>query len=334
MLDHDMSRAAPGSAPDCCPQYLNGLCMPIPVPESETFYSKFGVKCLKFNRSLAAIRPKCLLGLRSQINTVTSPIDANFVYGSTKSMADRLRKFKDGKMRVWNYFKDLNLKPLLPPQEDNPDNDCLARPKGLFCFIAGDVRANEQTHLTVIHTIYVREHNRMAKILAEINPDWDDDKIYHEVRHIQAAGVQHVLVNEYLPLLLGHKYTDSYNLRSSSSAQGGDYWNGYDPTVTTSTGTGFAAAAFRFGHSQVQGMVRRYDKNHKYITGQLLRHLFKRPFLLYEPGVMDQLIGGLINTPVQATDPFVSEEVSGHLFQPPNVQFGHDLAAINIQRGL
>ncbi|KAG9510118.1 Chorion peroxidase [Fragariocoptes setiger] len=328
LLDHDMSRAAPGSAPECCPHYLRGLCMPIPVPKFDPFYSKFGVKCLKFDRSLAAIRPKCKLGVRLQINTLTSPIDANFVYGSTKTMADQLREFDDGQMRVWNYFKDL--KPLLPPKDEQPDDDCLARPKGLFCFMAGDVRVNEQTHLTVLHTLYVREHNRMAKILAELNIDWDDDRIYHEVRHIQAAGVQHVLMNEFLPLLLGPKLIDSYNLKPQKH---GGYWNGYDPSVTTSTGTGFAAAAFRYGHSSVQGMIRRFSKHHKFIKGTLLRHLFKRPFLLYQPGVMDQLIGGLINTPMQTVDPFMSEEVSGHLFQPPDTEFGHDLAAINIQRG-
>lgn len=61
-LDHDLTRAALGEAPECCPAYLKGLCMPIPVPPSDDFYSKFNVKCLKFDRTPAAIRPKCLLG--------------------------------------------------------------------------------------------------------------------------------------------------------------------------------------------------------------------------------------------------------------------------------
>lgn len=236
-----------------------------------------------------------------------------------------LRKFVDGKMRVWNYFSELKLKPLLPPKEEKPDEECIARPKGLYCFLAGDVRVNEQTHLTVLHTLYIREHNRMAKILGNLNLDWNDEKIYQEVRHITAAGVQHVLVTEFLPLLLGNKHMKEYGVQSTNE--------GYDPTVTTSTGTAFAAAAFRYGHSMIQGMVRRYDKFHKFIKGELLRFLFKRPFLIYEPGVMDELIGGLINTPSQNTDPFVTEDVSGHLFQPPKAQFGHDLPAINIQRG-
>lgn len=329
LLNHDVTRAAPGEAPECCPQYLKGLCMPIPVPPNDPFYSKFGLKCLKFDRTPAGIRPKCLLGLRAQINTVTSPVDASFVYGSTQSLANKLRKFSDGKMKVLSYFEKPKLKPLLPPKTDNPDADCVARPKRLFCFEAGDVRVNEQTHLTVLHTVYVREHNRIAKVLAKLNIDWDDDKIYHETRHIVAATVQHVMVNEFLPLLLGSKSIKEHAISPTHDG----HWPGYDPTVTTSTGTGFAAAAFRYGHSMVESAIKRINQRGQLIKSELLRFLFKRPFVLYEPGAVDQLIMGMLLTEAEQTDPFVSEELSGHLFQPPKAKFGHDLAAINIQRG-
>lgn len=268
--------------------------------------------------------------MRAQINTVTSPVDASFVYGSTESLASKLRAFKGGKMRVWDYFEKLKLKPLLPPKREKPDEECIARPKNLYCFMAGDVRVNEQTHLTVLHTIYVREHNRIAKVLGKLNMDWDDEKIYQETRHIVAACVQHVMVNEFLPLLLGHKATQEYKIKASSND---GFSSIYDPSVTTSTGTGFAAAAFRYGHSMVEGVIKRFDKYGMFIKGELLRFLFKRPFLLYKPGVMDQLILGMVLTPSEQTDPFVTEELSGHLFQPPKAKFGHDLPAINIQRG-
>lgn len=264
------------------------------------------------------------------MNTITSPIDANFVYGSVESVANKLRSFQDGKMKVWNLFEKQHLKPLLPPKTKDPDSDCLGRPKGMFCFEAGDVRVNEQTHLTVLHTIYIREHNRIAKTLAKINLDWDDDKIYHETRHIIAASVQHVAVNEFLPLLLGPRLTKEYALTPTSN---GKYWNGYDPTVTTSIGTGFAAAGFRYGHSMVDGSIKRLDKHGNLVKAELLRFLFKRPFLLYKPEVVDQLVRGMIWESAEQTDPFVSQELSGHLFQPPKAKFGHDLPAINIQRG-
>lgn len=41
-----------------------------------------------------------------------------------------------------------------------------------------------------------------------------------------------------------------------------------------------------------------------------LRDLLRRPFIVYEPGAIDKLIGGLLNTPAQVYDPFISSEVS------------------------
>lgn len=50
----------------CCgnqtSQARHKLCLPISVPEDDPFYSRFGVKCLEFRRSLAGLRPNCVLG--------------------------------------------------------------------------------------------------------------------------------------------------------------------------------------------------------------------------------------------------------------------------------
>lgn len=203
---------------------------------------------------------------------------------------------------------------MLPPETENPERDCIGRPRHLFCFIAGDERVNEQIHLTVLHTLYVRDHNRMAIELGKLNPHWDDEKIYQETRHITAAIVQHITLNEFLPLLVGEELVHRYNLTEEPDG----YWNGYDPYVHTSPAQGFTTAAFRMGHTFIQGMVRRYNKYHEFLGEDMLRNLLRQPFIVYEPGKLDELAGGLINTPAQTYDPFITEEVSGHLFQGKN----------------
>lgn len=95
----------------------------------------------------------------------------------------------------------------------------------------------------------------------------------------------------------------------------------------------FAAAAFRQGHTFIQSSVERFNKFHEFVAAEKLRHLFKQPFLIYQPGVLDELTAGMVNQASQCYDPFITEDVSGHLFQAPEGQFGHDLAAINLQRG-
>lgn len=314
---------------NCCKrQHPN--CKPIQIPENDPLYSRYNQRCMDFKRSLAGLRPNCALGPRVHINTITATIDANTVYGSTKAIADQLRAFSGGLLKVQDVFARMNLKPLMPQQLDKPDLDCFARPSNTYCFLGGDERVNEQPTLTVMHTLYVRDHNRVASQLAQINPHWDDDRIYHETRHIEAAIVQHVLINEYLPMLIGHEIMSIFNL---TSAPAGTYWTGYNPNVTPSIAQGFSTAAFRQGHTFIQGKVRLHDsKTHEYLGAEMLRSLFKRPFHYYKPGRMDQVIAGIVNTPAQIYDPFITEEISGHLFQEPGLAYGMDLPAINLAR--
>ena len=113
------------------------------------------------------------------MNTITSVLDANFVYGSSKDTADRLRTFQGGLLASNPINRHLGLKDLLPPKLESPDAGCKDRPNNdTYCFLAGDSRANQQMMLIAQHTIFMREHNRIAAELAYINPHWDDEKIY------------------------------------------------------------------------------------------------------------------------------------------------------------
>lgn len=71
----------------------------------------------------------------------------------------------------------------------------------------GDIRAQENPQLTVVHTLMLREHNRIARALKSMNPGWSDEQLFQEARRIVVAEIQHITYTEYLPTLLGAQFT-------------------------------------------------------------------------------------------------------------------------------
>ena len=66
-------------------------------------------------------------------------------------------------------------------------------------FLGGDERANENVLLSSVHSLFLREHNRLVEQLEQQNPEWDGDTLYQEARRIVEAEMQAITYNEFLP---------------------------------------------------------------------------------------------------------------------------------------
>jgi len=54
-------------------------------------------------------------------------------------------------------------------------------------------RVSEHLTLSSIHTLWLREHNRIARAIKRTNPHWSGETIYQETRKI--VGAYHQAVN-------------------------------------------------------------------------------------------------------------------------------------------
>ncbi|XP_022250490.1 peroxidase-like [Limulus polyphemus] len=101
------------------------------------------------------------------------------IYGSDLHTVQSLRLFQDGLMR---FQRDSEGNVILPRSRNTRGDLCSEPRNKLFCFQAGDRRLNEHPALTALHTIFIREHNRIARELRKINPCWNDERLFQEAR--------------------------------------------------------------------------------------------------------------------------------------------------------
>jgi hypothetical protein len=284
----------------------------IPVPKGDPSFDpkSTGTKVIPTTRSLY----KMVNGVRSQFDEDTSYIDGSTVYGSDATRAKDLRAF-DGKGHLstspGNYLP-YNTFGLNNANNTNLDPTTL--------FLGGDIRVNEQVALTTMHTTWMREHNRIATLLATDFPTFTDEQIYQAARAIVGAEIQRITYNEFLPLLLGPNAIPTYK--------------GYNSNTNATVALLFTTACYRVGHTLLSPQVlMRNSKLQPVLDGTLpLRTMFFVPDQIIHMGGIEPVLRGLTLQKAEQVDEMVVDDVRDFLFGPPG-SGGLDLISLNIQRG-
>jgi hypothetical protein len=165
---HDMTSLATASDsngnPLNCPcGSTDPNCLNIAIPQGDTAMGG-GQSCVQFTRSSPSFQSVDCLNqtYREQLNQVSSYLDLSQVYGSSRAVSDSLRTFTNGQL-LTSAGLTAN-RPYLPKSSTV---QCSTDANSQFtCFQAGEARADENLGLTGIHTLFVREHNRIASQLA------------------------------------------------------------------------------------------------------------------------------------------------------------------------
>jgi hypothetical protein len=299
-IDHDMM-ITPIAVP------TEDFNIPVPLCDPTFDPSCTGTATIAFQRS-AFVHD--VNGVRQQLNANTHWLDGSQVYGSDTldpgGRADALRAH-DGLGHLLTGANNM-----LPFNTGGLDNEPNNSPTFL---LAGDVRANENSVLTALQTLFMREHNFWADHFHSQDPTLTDDDLYFRARAIVGAEIQKITYSDFLPDLIGKHTLTPYT--------------GYNENVDPSIANVFGAAAWRFGHSLLSSKVLRLDSNNQSIGSQPLQATFFQPNPVLTVGI-EPYLRGLAHQRAEEIDGLLVDAVRNFV-HPPGA--GFDLAALNMQRG-
>ena len=331
-LDHDLDLAPEQSEEECPLEscVVTEECCPISIVRDPDGDPTFGSEeCMFFPRSV----PSCdhadgEFPPRDQFNAITHYIDASNVYGSSEEVASALREGKGGRLLVGPPHAPgaQPSLPLLPAaQTVSPVFLTLCPPPNTECFVAGDIRINEHLGLNVMHTIWMREHNRIVAELARLDSTLTDEELYQTARKIIGGVMQKIVFEDYLPEVLGRDTVERLIL--------GDY-KGFDASVDPRIPNAYATAAFRYGHSLIRPTFGRLGPGYKSIDAGslgLLDSFFNSSQYNASQGT-DPILRGLLAENARRSDEFINPVLTNELFRTAD-DIGRDLGALNINRG-
>jgi len=144
-------------------------------------------------------------------NTSNHQIDLCTVYGLTPVQTRMLRSFEGGKLKSQQingeeyppfYYADPEAGTVKPEFEGLyvPLNDETRLPaeKKALMFAMGVERANIQFGFVMLNTLCLREHNRLAAMLASHYPAWDDERLFQTARNILMVEIMKIVIDEYI----------------------------------------------------------------------------------------------------------------------------------------
>jgi hypothetical protein len=138
----------------------------------------------------------------SFINEVTHWWDGSQIYGSDQDTQTRLRSRDIGKMELCNDLLPVeSITDVVQPDTKTAEPGTKAAEPDTGVEDAG-FRRNWWVGLTMLHTLFVREHNAICDMLHEAYPSWDDNRLFNVARLINAAVMAKIHSVEWTPAIL------------------------------------------------------------------------------------------------------------------------------------
>lgn len=105
--------------------------------------------------------------------------------------------------------------------DDDPKVAAAARQVRDAVFAVGGDRVNSVPQVSMMNTLWLREHNRLARELGARNPDWDDDRVFETARNIVIVQFIKIVVEDYI----NHIAPFAVSLKADPKVAWGAQWN-------------------------------------------------------------------------------------------------------------
>lgn len=276
------------------------ICMPLVYPDDDPDLQQVpNIRCLVFgHRSVGDTSNDTYPA--DQQSRVTQFLDNSNLYGSTGEQMEIMRAGQGGRMIT-------NSENILPETVDNR-------------FFLGDSRLNQSPQLAILHSIYLREHNRIAALLEGLNPHWNDTRLFEETRRIVIGQYQHIVFKEWLPKYISKELF----LLLEDPLDGGVAAT----FLETSTYSEFNHAIFRLFHSYLPNEIQLIARDGSVTLSSI--HEMTRSGTRLNSHLYDDIARGLLLQPMN-TGKF--DHMLRRLISPVGQTIGMDLIAMDIQRG-
>jgi len=219
------------------------LCQIYGLDEPSTWALRLGQGGLLKSRQLNGEEYPPLLYSNGQI-------DPQF-YGPTEN--DGLSFLRAGRAAIWEAGINGSLTDVL--------NDPNRRD---YFYASGLDRAGSTVAYSAFNIIFLREHNQIARAIAAVHPNWDDDRVFETARMVNIRQVLTVVVDDYIRHISGNVFPLELETgfagkepwyRTNRIAMEFDLlyrWHSIIPDALVVNGTSIPAVSYRFNNKLLE----------------------------------------------------------------------------------
>jgi prostaglandin-endoperoxide synthase 2 len=137
-------------------------------------------------------------------NESNHEIDLIQIYGLNEAATNELRTFEGGQLQSQElngeeyppYLYDGETKRFDRISVVRAEHITPGQRRQLFAF--GSDTGNLQIGFVMMGVLFLREHNRIARELAQANPSWDDERLFQTARNVLTVILIRIVVEEYI----------------------------------------------------------------------------------------------------------------------------------------